>query len=88
MMKQGIYWESNKPLAERVADAVIYFEKKYGRKPTAARVNPALLGQATIIEGVEVEPMRQIALNILWIGVQEAARGIEQASQDLLKAAA
>jgi len=86
-MNQGIYWQSNKPLAERVAEAVVFFERKYRRRPTAARVNPALLGQATIIDGVEVEPMRQIALNILWIGVEEAARGLEHASRDLLKAA-
>jgi hypothetical protein len=79
IMMTGMYWQSNKPLETRLNEAIQYYRKKYGHLPTAARVNPKqLTDHEVMIQGVTVKPMREIPLNVLWLGV-------EQASEPLLK---
>lgn len=86
-MNIGMLWQSPKPLKERVAEAVKYFQNKYGKLPDAAYVNPKLLdGHEVIVDGISVKPMR-IPLTLLWIGVEDATVGLEQESLQLLEQA-
>jgi hypothetical protein len=84
-MNSGMLWQDKSQLTERVRHAVEYYQKKYGRKPDTAFVNPRLLtDHQAEVDGVEVRPMR-LPISLLWIGVEEAAAGIERASSDLLE---
>ena len=42
MMPYGMLWyegDKNKPLAQKVTDAALYFKKKYGRMPETCLIN-------------------------------------------------
>lgn len=86
-MNTGMLWlqvDMRKPIKERIAEAVDYYRAKYGQ-PDIVFANPKILaGHEVIVEGVEVKPMR-IPLGLLWIGVEDAARGIHQKSVELLE---
>lgn len=84
-MNIGMLWQDKSPLMERVQHAVQYYQKKYGRKPDTAFVNPRLLTDRQLeVDGVEVRPMR-LPILLLWIGVEDASVGIERASLELLE---
>lgn len=86
-MNIGMMWRSDKPLRQSVSEAVAYYQKKYGRLPDAAYVNPKLLDEhEMIVDGISVKPMR-IPLTLLWIGVEDAAAGIERESLQLIEQA-
>jgi hypothetical protein len=87
IMMTGMYWQSNKPLEKSLPEAIAYYRKKYGQEPTTARVNPSVLSHEVVMQGVTIKPMREVPLLILWLGVEDAARGVEQASADLLRRA-
>jgi hypothetical protein len=86
IMMTGMYWQSKQALEISLRKAIVYYRNKYGRVPNSARVNPAVLTvpEAELL-GVVIKPMREIPLNVLWLGVEEAARGVERASADLLR---
>lgn len=79
-MMTGMYWQSKQALEISLREAIVYYRNKYGRVPNAARVNPAVLTvpEAELL-GVVIKPMREIPLNVLWLGVEE------RASADLLR---
>jgi len=84
-MNIGMLWQDKAPLMERVQHAVDYYQKKYGRTPDTAFVNPRLLTDRQVeVDGVEVRPMR-LPISLLWIGVEDASAGIERASLELLE---
>ncbi len=84
-MNAGMLWQENAPVVERVQHAAAYFQKKYGRKPDTAFVNPKLLtDHQLVVEGVEVLSLR-IPVTLLWIGVEDAAEGIERKSEELVE---
>lgn len=88
-MNTGMLWQSDveRPLRERVEEAVKYYQQKYGRNPEAAYVNPRLLdGHEMIVDGISVKPMR-LPISLLWLGVEDAAKGIHHKSVELLEEA-
>ena len=86
-MNVGMLWYSPKPVETRVAEAVAYYRKKYGREPDTAFVSPKLLdGRDALVNGISVRPMR-MAVSLSWIGVEDAAEGVERESQQLLEMA-
>jgi len=85
MIVNGIYWQSTKPMSERVQDAAEAYLKKFGVKPSVAYTNPKNLSDHQLdVAGVTVRPMREIAPNILWIGVNEVAQQLENQSAAVL----
>ncbi len=86
-MDTGMMWQSKKDLTERVQEAAKRFREKYHVEPDTAFVNAALLtGKQTVVNGVEIKPMR-IPLNLLWIGVEHAARDLDRESRELVERA-
>jgi len=84
-MNAGLMWQDMSPVTERVRHAVAYYQKKFGRKPDTAFVSPKLLTDHQVeVDGVEVHPMR-LPISQLWIGVEDAAAGLEHASLELLE---
>jgi hypothetical protein len=74
-MNLGMLWFDNNPktdLTTKIADAVTYYQKKYGRRPNLCFVHPSLLSKGQPSGGsIEVRPNRQILPNHLWIGWNE-----------------
>lgn len=87
-MNAGMLWlqvDMKKPLKERIAEAVEYYRRKYGEADVVF-ANPKILeGHEVIVQGIEVKPMRCMPIAQLWIGVEDAARGVERRSAELLK---
>jgi hypothetical protein len=54
------FWsdDTKKELSEKVAQAVAYYEAKYGAAPTLCFVNPLRLKQAELMNGVPVHARR------------------------------
>ena len=74
-MEWGLLWyddTSGRALDEKVARAAAHYEKKYGQAPTLCFVHPLAKNGTDQVGGVQVETMRNIALNCLWIGVGTA----------------
>jgi hypothetical protein len=74
-MKSGMLWFDNNTktnLAQKLETAATYYEIKFGRKPTAAHVNPKDLTQAQKINDINVSPLRSILPHHILIGVDEA----------------
>ena len=72
-METGMLWydDTKKELSEKVARAVAYYQAKYGAAPTLCFVNPLMLKQAELMNGVQVRPARTVLANHLWVGVGE-----------------
>ncbi len=67
-MMIGMLWYDNSKLSlpEKVRKAIIYYQDKYGRKPTLVVVNP---GDYQEVEGIKVQSSRSVMHNHLWIGI-------------------
>jgi len=74
-METGMLWydDTKKELSEKVAHAVAYYQAKYGAAPTLCFVNPLMLRQSELMNGVQVRPARTVLVNHFWVGVGEAA---------------
>lgn len=84
-MNGYMLWQEKVELAERVQHAASYFEKKFGVRPTVAFANPQLLtDHEQIVDGIAVKGMRTVALNCLWIGLEQATQEVERESNDLV----
>ncbi len=74
-MQKGMLWfddHTHRDLKTKIMRAVIYFESKYGQRPTHCYVHPGmLLGPRFEIEGVIVSPLPTVLPNHFWIGVEE-----------------
>lgn len=70
-MKIGLLWfdNSKNPLSVKIEGAVSYYEKKFGRKPTVAVVNPT----TSIDEkcNLIIETSHSIMPNHIWVGMEE-----------------
>jgi hypothetical protein len=89
-MNIGMLWQlqGKTPIEKQLAEAVSYYQKKYGRNPDSAFINPKMLeGREVLVDGISVRPLRSVGISLLWIGVEEATEGLERASQDLLEMA-
>lgn len=69
-LRVGLLWYDNtdKSLAEKIGQALAYFQAKYNATPTLAQVNQKALSQAVTLWGVEVTPSRSILPGHIWIG--------------------
>ncbi len=82
-MNTGMLWFDNDPktaLDQKIQQAAAYFRAKYGQFPDVCLVHPSMLAEPQHRAGrVTVRPLRIIAPNHLWIGVEEVLpRGLEQ----------
>lgn len=84
-MDWGLLWyddTANRSLADKVVRAAAHFEKKYGRPPTICFVNPAANAErgADRVSGIQIETLKIVMPNCLWIGVGETRRGARRKS--------
>ena len=73
-MEIGMLWfdDGPKPLQEKVAQAVAFYEDKFGDKPTHCLVHPSTLnGGEGLVGSVQVRKARNVMPNHYWIGVEE-----------------
>jgi hypothetical protein len=71
-MRTGMLWfdNSTRSLKEKVKDASVFYQEKYGHAPTLCFVHPATLdGEEARSNGVEVRKARTVMPNHFWIGV-------------------
>ncbi len=63
---------SSRSLKEKVKDASVFYQEKYGQVPTLCFVNPITLdGEEGRSNGVEVRKARTVMPNHFWIGVDQ-----------------
>ena len=71
-MKNGLMWyiETGKSKEERFNDAIEYYFKKIGHKPTVCHVNPDEIPDIKIAEkvGIEFIPDKYILKSCIWLG--------------------
>jgi hypothetical protein len=73
-MEIGMLWfdDGPKPLQEKVAQAVAFYEDKFGNKPTHCLVHPTTLnGGEGLVGSVLVRKARNVMPNHYWIGVED-----------------
>ncbi len=76
-MKVGLLWFDDDPrrgLEEKVQQAAVRHEQKYGRRPDLCYVHPATFGNREcpcFANGVEIRPGSSILPHHFWIGVKE-----------------
>ena len=82
-MDWGLLWyddTANRPLEDKIARAAAHFEKKYGQPPTICFVNPTAKNGAHQVGGIQIQPLKVVMPNCLWIGVGEAKRKAKRKS--------
>ncbi|MBN1120965.1 MAG: hypothetical protein JXJ17_07800 [Anaerolineae bacterium] len=71
-MRIGMLWfdnHSQRDLETKLRRAVIYYENKYGSRPTMCHVHPSMLvGQQSEIAGVAMEPSNLVLPHHFWLG--------------------
>lgn len=70
-MREGMLWydsENQKGIKEKIAEAVDFFQTKYGYLPCACYVNPqSLNGELSFNTWVKVESSERIIKNHIWL---------------------
>lgn len=77
-MKSGMLWfdDSQRNLKVKVQEAAVYYQEKYGEKPTMCFVNPSMLAEkVNPSNGVEVKGSRIVMPGHLWVGVGKVKKG-------------
>jgi len=75
-MTSGLMLFDNDPttsLSQKIAKAMAYYQKKYGRTPELCLVNPSMVTGAQLpeIEGVTIRPYRPVLPGHIWIGYED-----------------
>jgi hypothetical protein len=74
-MTQGMLWfDNSKEMTDvKIANAVTYYEKKYGRKPTLVLVHPSMIepGLMLSINGAEIHTYRPVLPGHIWVGMAD-----------------
>jgi hypothetical protein len=65
----AIYDASKRPVAEKVHEACLCYQARFGQVPNVDFVNPA---EVCAVEGVKVEARETIGKCNYWIGCEEA----------------
>ena len=76
-MDWGLLWyddTAGRSLEEKVARAAVHYERKYGQPPTLCFVNPSAKNGTDRAGAVQVETLKMVGPNYLWIGVGETTR--------------
>ncbi len=74
-MMTGLLWFDNNAktnFSEKLQQAVVYYQKKYGKKPDLCYVHPSMLAQKILpSHGIEIRGAQQILPNHFWLGITE-----------------
>ena len=76
-MHTGMLWHDNDPkrtLEQKIARAIDYYNKKYGRKPELCLVNPSMATAddlSSVDHLITVRAWRPVLPNHLWIGMED-----------------
>jgi hypothetical protein len=76
-MHTGMLWfdNSKKPTGEKIAKAVEYYQKKYGRKPNLIFMHPCMWddGEAETfaLGSITVRPYRPVLPGHIWVGIAD-----------------
>jgi hypothetical protein len=60
---KGVIWNEAGNVESGVRNAVKVFEKKFGMRPGLVMVNRSRVAEKTVIEGVEVVPVKYLLKN-------------------------
>ena len=78
-MHSGMLWHDNNPkttLEQKIAKAVAYYTKKYGRSPELCLVHPSMVTNDdlnTVDHMITIRAWRPVLPGHLWIGIEDAA---------------
>lgn len=72
-MEEMMMWfdGSSSPLAEKVAKAAAYYEKKYHSKATLVYVHFSNYEPGCVVPGMRIEKSHKLLVNDLWLGEGE-----------------
>ena len=76
-MEWGLLWYDDtvsRPLEDKVVRAAAHYQKKFGQPPTLCFVHPSAKNGTDQVKSVQVETLKTIRPNYLWIGVGEVSR--------------
>jgi hypothetical protein len=76
-MDWGLLWfddTSGRSLEDKVARAAAHYERKYGQLPTLCFVHPSAKNGTDQVSGVQIQTLKAVGPNCLWIGVGEVSR--------------
>ena len=76
-MDWGLLWyddTAGRPLEDKIARAAAHFQKKYGQPPTLCFVHPTVRNGTDQVGSIQVETLKAVMPNCLWIGVGEVKR--------------
>ena len=76
-MEWGLMWFDDtvgRPLEAKVSRAAMHYHRKFGQPPTLCFVHPTAKNGTDQVEGVQVETLKTIGPNYLWIGVGQASQ--------------
>ncbi len=82
-MKTGMLWfdnHSQHDLETKLRRAIIYYENKYGSRPTMCHVHPSMLVERQPeIAGVAIEPSNLVLPHHFWLGQGEDVKKLTAA---------
>jgi hypothetical protein len=76
-MEWGLLWfddTSGRSLEDKVARAAAHYERKFGQLPTLCFVHPSAKNGTDQVSGVQIQTLKAVRPNCLWIGVGEVSR--------------
>ncbi len=82
-MDWGMLWyddTAHRPLEDKVARAAQHYERKYGQAPTLCLVHPSAKNGTDEVNGVQIQAVRFVMPNCLFIGVGEAKQPPKRAN--------
>lgn len=90
-LEWGLFWYDDTPgrtLAEKIKQAATRYRIKYGQEPNLCLVHPCLLGDVDSVGGIQVNGLKTVLPNHLWLGVameKKAQKPTSSASDDLIR---
>lgn len=76
-LEWGLFWFDDTPgrtLADKIGNAALRYEIKYGHKPTLCYVNPADIGNVEQVKDIKVNALQTVLPNCIWLGVGKELR--------------
>jgi len=75
-MEWGLLWyddTAGRPLEDKVSRAAEHYRSKFGQPPTLCFVHPSAKNGTDQVVGVQVETLKTVGPNYLWIGVGQVS---------------
>jgi hypothetical protein len=76
-MDMGLLWyddTADRPLEAKVSRAAAHYQRKFGQLPTLCFVHPSAKNGTDQVGGVQVETLKTVGPNYLWIGVGQVSQ--------------